>query len=1569
MRVRTDSGFAFGLIILTVFSAIGSPGRLWSQDVVISEILALNESQPTDDDGDRSDWIEIHNRSARAVDLNGWSLVNGTSESTPWRIPSFNLPPGQRTVIFASGKNRTETGRPFHTDFQLSSDGEYLALRRPDGSAASEFSPAYPPQAADISFGLLESSGNEILIMDHGAPATALIPESSDASLDWTDPDFNDNGWLRGSTGVGYDYFGRIGLDTGAMRNQNESVFIRVQFTVDRIPDISRLILRLEYEDGMVAYLNGTEVARDNAPENLTWNSGAPQNRPDNIAVEPADFDITEFIGLLREGRNILAIHGLNNLVGSSDLLIRPQLVGVEEGENGGYGYSFRPSPHEANGEVVSRLGPPVLFSRTGQTFETSVSVEISSADPSVQNTEIRYTTDGSVPNRSSRLYNGPVTINTSTTLSARVFGPNGMAGPVQNGIFLRINPDTRTFSSDLPLLAIDTQGNGNIPSSGWLPVTLSVFEGPDGGRTTLQTPPSVQSRAGIRVRGSSTAGRPKPSLNLELWDSYGSDENRSLLGMPAESDWILWGPYNFDPTYLRNPLVYELSNRIGRYAVRTRFVEVFLNRDGDNLEESDYFGVYVLMEKISRDDDRVDVEKILPEHQEEPWITGGYMFKIDRPDPGDSGFFVPRQNVLYLEPKEDEMEQPLLAPHREWVQDFMADVANSTTDRSSPVRRYEQFWDVGAAIDHHLINVMAFNVDALRLSTYMHLPRGGKLTFGPIWDFDRSQGSTDGRDSNPGVWRSTGGDRGTDFFNYPWWDNLFSDLEFFQRYIDRWQELNAPGQPLHLQSIHALIDNMAGQVREASARNEARWGVFRSTFNSEINRLKNWYSQRIDFINSQFVRKPFVNVSAVQGGAGYEVIMISPDGGQIYYTLDGSDPRREGGNPAQGATRYTGAFTVSSTSLITARVRNQSHNSLTGANNPPLSSEWSGPATARVSVNRAPAPGDIRITEINYHPAPPSGRELDAMPLILDNDFEFLELTNVSDDTLDLGQLRLDDGVEFNFVNGGIQSIGPGESVVVVSNTEAFVLRYGEGMRATVAGEYTQSLSNAGELIRLVNSAEEIIFEVDYRDGWQPLTDGTGFTLVLGDLDGSAVSASQSENWGRSAAFHGSPGSPQGPAEITPTVVISEFLTHSDPPLADYIEILNTGSEPVDISGWYLSDDRRSPFKYRFPAGTLLDSDSPFVVEEAQFSDPALGESAFSLSATGEEIYLLASGEAETLSGAVHGFTFGGSQEGVSFGRIINSVGEEKLSPLESRTPGQPNSPALVGPIVISEIHYHPSATDAQTNNLEDEFVELTVTAGQPVPLFDVDNPASVWRLRGGVDYDFPTGITLEAGESVVLTSLDPATSTAGIDAFRERFGVPPQTRIFGPFSGNLNNAGEQLRLEAPEAPQPPESPDAGLVPYYVVDQVVYAAASPWPVSADGNGDSLHRAPLSSFADDPSSWLAALPSPGAVPDPGNSGQPAITGVEVDNDSLIISFEAAAGVNYQLLQTASLPDGPWTVVETMTDVSTDGTRGFTVPLEDDGEISARFFTIRTTNDQARVLNNREIREIRETFLK
>lgn len=175
---------------------------------------------------------------------------------------------------------------------------------------------------------------DEVIVLPEDAPVRAQVPDEATFASAWREPGFDDSGWLSGSGGVGYelipsDYLEWIGLPVPQMRGRNRSVLIRHPFELS--PEerfgLTSLILKMRYEDGFVAYLNGEEVASAQAPARLAWDSGATAGRSDALAVQAKRFDLSAHLGLLREGRNVLAIHGLNDGLTSSDFLMQAQLV------------------------------------------------------------------------------------------------------------------------------------------------------------------------------------------------------------------------------------------------------------------------------------------------------------------------------------------------------------------------------------------------------------------------------------------------------------------------------------------------------------------------------------------------------------------------------------------------------------------------------------------------------------------------------------------------------------------------------------------------------------------------------------------------------------------------------------------------------------------------------------------------------------------------------------------------------------------------------------------------------------------------------------------------------------------------------------------------------------------------------------------------------------------------------------------------------------------------------------------------------------------------------------------
>ena len=203
---------------------------------------------------------------------------------------------------------------------------------------------------------------------------------------------------------------------------------------------------------------------------------------------------------------------------------------------------------------------------------------------------------------------------------------------------------------------------------------------------------------------------------------------------------------------------------------------------------------------------------------------------------------------------------------------------------------------------------------------------------------------------------------------------------------------------------------------------------------------------------------------------------------------------------------------------------------------------------------------------------------------------------------------------------------------------------------------------------------------------------------------------------------------------------------------------------------------------------------------------------------------------------------SFGAAEEGVSFGRHIISTGEEQFPPQIRFTPGATNSGPRIGPVVMTEIMYHPAPGEA-------EFVEIQNISTNSVLLYDPLRPTNTWRLNG-VGYTFPANLELAPGERLLLASADP-------DLFRSQYGVPLSVRVLGPYAGILQDSGERLELQMPGVP------DADGVPFITVDEVRYNDKAPWPMAADGTGPSLQRLDAALYGNDPAHWTAALATPG----------------------------------------------------------------------------------------------------------
>jgi hypothetical protein len=798
-------------------------------------------------------------------------------------------------------------------------------------------------------------------------------------------------------------------------------------------------------------------------------------------------------------------------------------------------GYYNVPTPGRLNATSgTGGFAPDIVFSTNSGTFIQPFALTLSLKTP-LSNAVIRYTLGTNVPGTNSLLYTAPLIIGDTVQVRARAFAPGHLPGAVHSEQYVELNPNVIGFSSDLPLMILHNNGGGAVPASADQFVIAQTFE-PINGRSSLTNAPTDRAQGIFHKRGSSTLTNAKSSFFFEARDEFGDDKDESLLGLPADSDWVLYAANQWDPPLIHNPVAFELARQTGRYASRTRFVVVFLKNDamaGRSVNINDYNGIYVLEEKVKIADDRVDIAKLDPGDNVPPDVTGGYLLSLDRPTPGEDKFIGAGQAMNYIDPKFAEITTPQRDAQEQYIINYFNQfgAALNGPGWTNPVTGYAAYIDVDSWIDYQMNGVITRNIDAVFFSTYLYKPRNGKIHFGPVWDCDRSQGGTDGRDFDPRVWNCN---NSANYFGFSWWGRLFTDPNFWQQWIDRYQGLRR--NAFANSNVFRIIDTFADQVRQEQPREMARWGVApRSgnvtglcgftynfgvgSYQGEIYWLKVWFSNRFDFIDKELLAPPVLNREAGLVTVGATVTLAGPPGATIYYTLDGSDPRALHGNIATNALVYIAAITLTNNVRLMARCRDLNHRNDTGGKNPPISSPWSGPTMATFYTQLP----QLIVTEIMYHPEkPPLPDTRDA------DEFEFIELRNIGTVPMNLIGVRFTNGIDFTFTaTNAVTNLAPGAFVVLVKNAAAFASRYPNV--TNVAGAFTGNLDNSGERIALVGPMAEPIADFVYDDAWFPETDGDGASLVLVNELAIPSNYSTASVWRASGVMNGSPGRGDG--------------------------------------------------------------------------------------------------------------------------------------------------------------------------------------------------------------------------------------------------------------------------------------------------------------------------------------------------------------------------------------------------------------------------------------------------------
>lgn len=1459
--------------VLTALPALGT-------DVLINEFMAYNVTGTTalrDQDGDYSDWIELLNVSTNPVQLSGWHLTDDAGDLDKWTFPSNTLPPGGFLIVFASGKNRAVTGEELHANFLLQGTGSYLGLTRPNGTTVEfAYAPSYPLQVAGVSYGVGTGSSTATLVQA-GAPCRSLVPTDNTLGLAWTErAGFDDQGWTQGVTGVGYDtyhtYLPDIGTDVQTLMYSNiPSAYVRVPFVVENPGHYERLTLRMKYDDGFIAYINGQEIASANAPEFPLCNSTATELHD---GVEYTAFPLPDAGDVLEAGTNVLAIHGLNRTSDSHDFLILPCLEASEQPTpvNGLLHYFRLPTPGGVNGVGSSDLGPAItdvahLPEVPADDENLTVQARIVSATGTVTAAVLHYvvmfTNEVAIPMADDGAHGDGAVLD-------GIYGAAIPSSSFTTGQMVRYYltaADTQAHTSRWPLaedpapylgtVVANTTLTNALPLLHWFVQNPGWHTNAGGGNNAnwtnawLSWDGRFYDGVQVQVRGGTSAGWRKPSFKFEM--SKGHYFSYATNREPVE-EWNLQTTFS-DKSYVRQILAAETYRDAG-----VPYGEAFPLRVEQN---GRFYSVAVFVEQP---DERYLRRQGLDER--------GALYKMYNGLTNSSTEVSKRSRT-------DENNDDLKA--------LVAGV-NPTNTAAARAQYLFDNVDVPAMINYIAATTIMQDNDHVVKNHFLYRDSEGSLNWTMIpWDKDLTFGRnyTDaGGVLNDTIWATndvidTGkrylspshprfGDSDHEKCDAKWnrlIDAMHDTPVLRQMYMRRLRTLmdsllqppsTPPAQRQYEGRIQSLYTNMLADV----VLDRTKWGSpfgTTQTLAQGIAVLTNNYlalRRKHLFITHSVTNGneiPLAQTQALTIAIG--AVESAPTNGnqnQEYIELvnrqtaavDLSGCRLTGAVEfvfAPGTVIAASSNLFVSPSIAEFRSRSSSPHSnecrlVVGNYAGHLSARGEriallaagGESIAALTYTGTPSrfQTDLRITELHYHPR---GSEM-----YEDSDYAFVELQNLGGAPLNLNGVRFTQGIAYAFTN---VTLAPTQYVVVVKSLAAFSSRYDtNGIR--VAGEFTDSLSKDGETLKLEDPLNETILEFGYDKAWYPTTDGEGYALTIIDAHGPFDGWGLAASWRPGLLKDGSPGRAE-PALPAGSVIINELLVGPSN-TQGWVEIHNTTPHPVDIGGWLLSDSPQQLARYLIPTGTVLAGYAYQGLAEADFNNP--GNPAvlvpFALTTMGGNVYLT-SGSNSVPGEYRESVSYGPAENEVSFGRYVNSQTQSFFTALATPTPGASNSPPRVGPVVISELLYNPAAGGH-------EFIELKNITTNSVALFDPAEPTNTWRLNKGVDFTFPTNQFLAKGGYTLVVPIDPYT-------FRTLYGVPANVAIFGPYTGMLDNGGEKVHLV-----KPGQTTTNGLLAWILIDGVDYDDVAPWPTEADGSGASLERVHETAFAEDPANWRAA---------------------------------------------------------------------------------------------------------------
>jgi len=1311
------------------------------------------------------------------------------------------------------------------------------------------------------------------------------------------------------------------------MKGVNASLWSRAEFYLEQGEReiFEKLTLRMKYEDGFVAYLNGQKVAWRNDPNSLQWNSTAPTNRPIEEAAAFEPINLTAYMDLLQDGRNVLAIHALNDGKSDNEFLVLPELIAASGA--GVPQYFTTPTPRTFN--VAGTKGPvsEVWFSHKrgfyNSPFDLTLSTEMSGA-------EIRYTTDGSRPtttNGSTYTPGSPIRIHKTTPLRAVALRPGYLDSKVETHTYVFLSDViTQSLNGEKPSPDWPSDGlNGQrfeygmdsyiVNHGTWGPLlddalisipTMSIVTDLD----NLFNPSRSSATGGIYVNAGQhgRAWERPTSLELVYPPNPQGPGFPDLVQVPDSRGELRWElPRKMQGGFQTNAGLrirggFSRSGGNPKHAFRVFFRSEY--RDGEL--EYPLFG-----SEGAESFDKVDLRT----SQNYSWSfqnDGANTMCRDvwaRDTQGLMGHPYTRSRYYHLyinghywgifqtqERSEASYGESYFGGSQDEYDTVKATGPNAgytieATDGN--LDAWRELWDLanlGFGSDATYYRAQGLNPDGTRNLSYPVLLDVDNLIdymLQVFYDGDRdapiSNFLSNTRTNNWFSVRSRTGDEGFRYFVHDAEHIMSRGLtnrtgpypcgDQFQYSNPQWihQELMAHPDYRMRFADHAqkhLFNNGLLTASKAIERFRSRADQIDIAIIAESAR---WGSSSL-------------NKSTWEGALRNEIDWFFPNRSETIVSQLKNTRLRSGAS----APLYP-SVSAPSFNHLGGPVPKDYPLTMSGVGTVYYTLDGTDPRLAGGAVNTDHAKTystAINLTATTHVKArAQSGRTWSALNEavfavgpVADN----LRITEIMYHPQDIGDpndpneefIELknisDEPMNLNLVRftNGIDftfpswELGKKNCVLVVKDRAAFDAQY-PGLSSIIAGEYTGSLDNGGERIELADAIGRTIQDFKYGDDWRPITDGGGFSLTIIDpVNGDPYSWGEKDSWRASAYNGGSPGEDDNGIIPNPgAVVINELLAHSPGTLGDWIELYNTTDAQIDIGGWYLSDSNANLMKYRIADGTEIDSGEYLVFYE----DGNFGEVSTD---PGKKVgFALSENEGAVYLSSAEGDVLMGYREAEDFGASGAGVSFGRYF---KRSTGNYNFVAMsvATPWLpnaypkVGPIVINEIMYNPQSGDQRQEYIELHNIGPTDVTLYD-PNEAQPWRFTDGIDYTFGAapGITIPVGGYLLVVK--------DMTAYLAEYGIPPSgVVVLGPYNGNLSNAGEKLELS-----KPGDVNEYDTRHYIRVDRVNYSdglhpedcpgGVDLWPTEPDGGGKSLTRTIPPNYGNDPNNWIAAMPSPG----------------------------------------------------------------------------------------------------------